>query len=123
MNAAHRSFLAGLFLVCLALPIIRVEADTSRLDATWLRHLEVRVEETAGLARMHEPVEVRLPAAGLSLKRWRREARVAESSTGTELPCQVLAASENSTVTVAFQVGLGANEKRNYRSRNNNRKY
>jgi len=93
----------------------QAQGDVTRWDATWRRQVEVQVEETFGLARIHEPVEVRLPSLDLSLERWRREARVVELPGGGELPSQVLEASDKSAVLVAFQVGLRANEKRSYR--------
>ena len=93
----------------------QAQGDVTRWDAAWRRHVEVQVQETVGLARIHEPVEVRLPSAGLSPERWRREARVVELPGGGELPSQVLETPDKSAVLVAFQVGLRANEKRSYR--------
>ena len=96
--------------------------DTARWDRAWRWQVDVRVEEPAGLARANEPVELRLPAAGLPLERWRREMRVVELPAGKEVSSQVLAAPGKEQVAVAFSSTLGPKHKRAYRIYFNNPK-
>ena len=115
VNALFHNWRWGLVLIFFAC-FFAVEgwADTAKWDSAWRRQVEVQVAEAAGLARAQEPVEVRLPAAGLTLERWRRETRVVELAVGKEVTSQVLAA-ENDSMAVVFQASMGSKQKRTYR--------
>ena len=116
VNALHHN--SGWFLFLFVATItfaIPSQADTARWDRAWRRQVDVRVEETAGLARANEPVELRLPTAGLPLERWRREMRVIELPVGKEVSSQVLAPPGKEQVAVAFSSTLEPKQKRAYR--------
>ena len=110
MHTFNRNYLFSFILVA----AFYCQGDTKKWDAAWRQKVDVQLVEIAGLARVREPVEVRLPAKGLALERWQREARVVELSSGREMPSQVLAAGKTD-VSVVFQVTLDSKQQRVFR--------
>ncbi|MEC8928741.1 MAG: hypothetical protein VX705_05960, partial [Verrucomicrobiota bacterium] len=110
MHTFNRNYLFSYILVA----AFYCQGDTKKWDAAWRQKVDVQLVEIAGLARVREPVEVRLPAKGLALERWQREARVVELSSGREMPSQVLAAGKTD-VSVVFQVTLDSKQQRVFR--------
>ena len=114
MHAIFNHLRWPLFLgVFLLAEMARSWADTTQWDGVWQRKVEVSVVESAGLARMNEPVQVSLSKTETQLGRLNREVRVIVVPEGKEVPSQVL--KHEGGAVVVFQVSMEAKKQRRFR--------
>ncbi len=90
MSELSRNVMSFLLAAIFIKAAVSTGADTSRWDDAWKRQVDVKVEETAGVARRAEAIEVQLQLGDASERRLKNELRVVDVVTGRQVPSQVV---------------------------------